>query len=728
MYIKKPSYLLGLLPLRIPLFRLKLRLRREEGAAPGESQSVGLGQIYHTTSHDDRRSERRRVSLRLNGDDTSMRRLRSQGRSRHDDDEERRERRERRLSRYADDEERRERRDRRHSRSHRDRDRDEDDRRERRRSERGLDRHADRRKLTSSRKPASKSLRSGGGAAAAAPSKPKVVLPTNVEYRPGRIQLLTAEQERIHKQYWAYFLAYWGYDIGFDPHEVKYLDVFVALTGRPDASGGAGLSRTATHNSLQLGNTLALKKKKGWLGGSGGSTLAAPASQHHENHAPANSPRMQDIQTKLSQEQFIPTDVPSPDVVNVFVNHYKLVLPEYYKETEDDGASSDVSDAALVESFVTADTTITNPDDFPTELYSKRGGGGGTLNGAMLSAPAASNKPVKLVNVNPDLAGITPTQWQQMFMSACRNDLPDNFLLRFMRARKWNTENALKMLSKLIKWRMDFPADQWVLESDGPLYLTGKNAGFIKNLTTEKLWIKGLDFQKSPIFWFQAKKHFGSDLPSDETQRYAVTTIEWVRLFLREVSESVDTVSIVFDLTGFTLKNADYTTIKFLAEVFEAHYPECLGRIYVHNAPWIFSTVWNIIKNWLDPVVASKIVFTKNFKDLSGYIAPEFVPTDLGGIDTSGPLYPIPKAGDDRPPKAKDATYVRLRKERDILFMRFLDCTAKWVGSTNPDVSAKYLEEKTIINVELLNNWIALQGYIRNPSPYDRIGNLQITN
>ena len=66
---------------------------------------------------------------------------------------------------------------------------------------------------------------------------------------------------------------------------------------------------------------------------------------------------------------------------------------------------------------------------------------------------------------------------------------------------------------------------------------------------------------------FQAKKHLTADSPLEQNQRYAVVTIEWTRLFLREVSESVDTCTIVFDLTGFSLKNADYATIKFLADV-----------------------------------------------------------------------------------------------------------------------------------------------------------------
>ncbi len=32
----------------------------------------------------------------------------------------------------------------------------------------------------------------------------------------------------------------------------------------------------------------------------------------------------------------------------------------------------------------------------------------------------------------------------------------------------------------------------------------------------------------------------------------------------------------------------DYTPVKFMIKCFEANYPECLGTVLVHKAPWIF--------------------------------------------------------------------------------------------------------------------------------------------
>ncbi|KAF9318708.1 hypothetical protein BG006_003146 [Podila minutissima] len=52
----------------------------------------------------------------------------------------------------------------------------------------------------------------------------------------------------------------------------------------------------------------------------------------------------------------------------------------------------------------------------------------------------------------------------------------------------------------------------------------------------------------------------------------------------------VETVCLVFDLTGFSLANMDFNMFKYLATVFEAYYPESLGRIIIHGASFVYFT------------------------------------------------------------------------------------------------------------------------------------------
>lgn len=71
--------------------------------------------------------------------------------------------------------------------------------------------------------------------------------------------------------------------------------------------------------------------------------------------------------------------------------------------------------------------------------------------------------------------------------------------------------------------------------------------------------------------------------------------------------------------------------MKFLVSCFEAYYPETLGFLLIHRAPWVFSTIWNLITPLLDPVVASKIHFTKDLNDLENYISKDALPGDITG-------------------------------------------------------------------------------------------------
>ena len=63
-----------------------------------------------------------------------------------------------------------------------------------------------------------------------------------------------------------------------------------------------------------------------------------------------------------------------------------------------------------------------------------------------------------------------------------------------------------------------------------------------------------------------------------------------------------------------------------------AHLPWSRARLTT-QAPYLFSTVWSLIKPWLDEATVRKIhILGRNYKsELQQYIAPENLPVDLGG-------------------------------------------------------------------------------------------------
>lgn len=63
-------------------------------------------------------------------------------------------------------------------------------------------------------------------------------------------------------------------------------------------------------------------------------------------------------------------------------------------------------------------------------------------------------------------------------------------------------------------------------------------------------------------------------------------------------------------------------------------YPESMGKFYIINSPFMFSTVWSVIKPWLDPVTVEKIQIPSSSewkKKLLEQIPAENLPKELGG-------------------------------------------------------------------------------------------------
>jgi len=62
-------------------------------------------------------------------------------------------------------------------------------------------------------------------------------------------------------------------------------------------------------------------------------------------------------------------------------------------------------------------------------------------------------------------------------------------------------------------------------------------------------------------------------------------------------------------------------------------YPECLGKMFMVNTPFIFSGLWSVIKGWLDEKIRRKIIMLgKNYySTLLEYVDDDQIPVYLGG-------------------------------------------------------------------------------------------------
>ena len=125
--------------------------------------------------------------------------------------------------------------------------------------------------------------------------------------------------------------------------------------------------------------------------------------------------------------------------------------------------------------------------------------------------------------------------------------------------------------------------------------------------------------------------------------------------------------------------------------------------------------IWNIIKGWLDPVVASKVHFTRSLADLEKFIPKPQIIKELEGPHDFEWKYVEPPVDENEIMK-DTATRDKLFEERQQMETRFEEATRKWIAGE--DVS----DERHKIVVELNENYWRLDPYIRARTVYDRMG------
>ncbi|KAI5288433.1 hypothetical protein KEM52_001161 [Ascosphaera acerosa] len=334
------------------------------------------------------------------------------------------------------------------------------------------------------------------------------------------------------------------------------------------------------------------------------------------------------------------------------------------------------------------------------------------------------------------LRNYTPRQLQAAFYNGCKNEDPDAFLLRYLRARKWDVNKAFVMLVSTLQFRLGmYRVDSEIMaRGEAGSLADSKSAAadaktkkggtdFINLLNLGHSFVHRTDLQGRPVCYIRVRMHKIGAYAQSSVERYTIWMIETARLLM---ARHVETAAIVFDMTGFGLSNMDYTAVKFIIQCFEANYPESLGVVLVHKAPWIFSSAWALIKGWLDPVVAAKVHFTKTDEELLQFIPKENLLKELGGQEASEYHYTPVVPGEDRIMQDA-ATREKLQAARDGLRARFEELTRQLIEaakdakkSSEADVPALKTQRRELAD-QLISAYWDLDPYVRARTVYDRL-------
>jgi hypothetical protein len=129
--------------------------------------------------------------------------------------------------------------------------------------------------------------------------------------------------------------------------------------------------------------------------------------------------------------------------------------------------------------------------------------------------------------------------------------------------------------------------------------------------------------------------------------------------------------------------------------------------------------IWKIIKGWLDPVVASKVHFTKNVEELEAFVEKSHIPKELGGADPWTYRYIEPTSGENTVMSDGDTRH-QLLEQRATLVGEYETTTQHWIHDSS---SRETLQQKRQeLFEQLRSGYWKLDPYLRARSLYDRMG------
>ncbi|XP_046460721.1 SEC14-like protein 2 [Daphnia pulex] len=226
-------------------------------------------------------------------------------------------------------------------------------------------------------------------------------------------------------------------------------------------------------------------------------------------------------------------------------------------------------------------------------------------------------------------------------------DLPDSddtYLLRWLIARQFDLAKAEKMLRNNLESRRFYQInpcpENYVAPEVLAKYFPGGQLGvdkynnYLMLIRFGLIDVKGLLLSEKPRVcltymcedlekvYFMAKK---------DPKKY------------KSSPTAIAQSTVIMDMDGFSMRHITYkpaldTTVK-VVQIIEGMYPELLYRVYIINAPKIFSVLYSMILPFIDERTRKKIqIFSHDSKQWKAAIledvAPEELPVMYGGTKT----------------------------------------------------------------------------------------------
>lgn len=195
--------------------------------------------------------------------------------------------------------------------------------------------------------------------------------------------------------------------------------------------------------------------------------------------------------------------------------------------------------------------------------------------------------------------------------------------LRYLRATKWDEDEAIERITLTLAWRREFGI---VGKTESDCKVNGKLCS--PENETGKEVILGFDKDGRPCLYLRPGKQ--NTKTSHRQVQHLVYMLEKTIDFM---PSGQDSWALLIDFKQSPEgkeggKIPPVGTGRQVLHIFQTHYPERLGRALLCNIPWLGWTFLKIIYPFIDPLTREKLVFDKPFPD---YVPSEQLDQENGG-------------------------------------------------------------------------------------------------
>jgi len=279
---------------------------------------------------------------------------------------------------------------------------------------------------------------------------------------------------------------------------------------------------------------------------------------------------------------------------------------------------------------------------------------------------------------------------------------------------QWNVHRAFAMLCKCLKWRIEINIID--IMAKGDVGLSAEDKDFARQGPACKAYAAGMTDNLMPIIYIHVKRHVAKEQGADTMTKYVVSCAE---SFRRIVRHPMDKIVIVFNLSGFSMKNMDWHSLLTIISILEAYYPETLYKLYIYSAPWIFQGIWKALAPMLDAHVRAKISFANKPADLD-LIPSDRLESSMGG-DLAEAMEWTPTGEGEKP------ALMRSDPQRRQYWSQYMqqakayeEITRRWVASQGQDDAL--MEERHFMALKVRATFLSLSSFFFASSMYDRAG------